>query len=174
MRLGFSLVSVLFGMWMLWSGAYSWPGTEHFHALILSLGVASCFFVLVLSMRMKIVDIEALPLHISWRLLFYVPWLLKEIFMANINVARLILSPKMPISPNIIKVEAFQETELAQMIYANSITLTPGTVSVDLVDGMITVHSITHDATEALIQGDMDLRTALLEGKKDKKGKKGK
>ncbi len=171
MRLGFSLVLVLFGMWMLWSGAYSWPGSEHFHGLILALGVASCFFVLVLSMRMKIVDVEAVPLHISWRLIRYIPWLLKEIFIANIDVARLILSPKLRISPNLVKVEAFQETELAQVIYANSITLTPGTVSVDLEDGWITVHAITWEARQALIEGDMDMRAALLDKPKSKKGK---
>lgn len=156
MRLGFSLILVLCSLWALWSG--------HYTPLFLSLGFASCMFVVVLSIRMDIIDPDGHPVHIGWRLVRYIPWLFWEIVKANIDVAGIILRPELKISPNIIEVEAFQKSELGQTIYANSITLTPGTVSIDVVDGKVTVHAITREAAQGLIDSDMDQRAAILEG----------
>jgi len=171
-RLGLSLVFFLFGLWMLWSGGYSWPGAEHYHQLVLSLGIISCLFVLVLSIRMKIVDPEAMPIHISHKLLIYIPWLAIEIVKANLDVTRHILKPKLDLSPTLFEVEAAQKSELAQVIYANSITLTPGTVSIDVRDGKIVVHALTRDAMQGLIDSDMDRRAAFLDGRSANKDNK--
>ncbi len=158
MRLGLSLILMLSGLWLLWSG--------HFHdPLLLSLGAISCLSVVLLSIRMKIVDPEGHPIHIGFQLFFYIPWLIKEIILANIDVTKHILSPKLKLSPTLFEVEAEQKSELARMIYANSITLTPGTVSVDVIKDKILVHSLTEEAAKALIDSDMDHRAAILEGK---------
>lgn len=159
MRLGFSLIVTLAALWLLWSGHYTDP-------LLLSLGAFSCMFVVIISLRMKIVDLEGHPIHISLRLFTYLPWLAKEIFWSNIDVAKHILSPKLSISPTLIEVEAFQKSELGQVIYANSITLTPGTVSVDISGGKVLVHALTQEAADGLVEGDMDRRAAILEGNK--------
>lgn len=157
MRLGISLIISLCGLWLLWSGHYS--------QLFLLLGFASVMLVLLLSIRMDIVDPDAHPAHLTVRLLLYLPWLIWEIIKANIDVTMIILSPRMRLSPKVFEVEAFQKSELAQTIYANSITLTPGTVSIDVKDGVITVHAITEEMAQGLIDSDMDQRAAVLEGK---------
>lgn len=156
MRLGFSLILLLCGLWALWSG--------HYTPLFLSLGAASCMFVVVLSVRMDIVDPDALPAHIGHKILTYLPWLAWEIVKANVEVMRLILSPKLDISPTLIEVEAIQKSDLGQTIYVNSITMTPGTVSIDLADGKVLVHAITHEMAQGLVDSDMDKRAAVLEG----------
>ena len=113
---------------------------------------------------MRVVDAEAHPIDIAGRLLLYVPWLLWAIVKANLDVARRILTFRLPISPRLIRVKASQKSDLGQVIYANSITLTPGTVSVDLQDGTILVHALTRECAEDLQEGEMDRRVAALEG----------
>lgn len=151
-----SLSLVLFGVWLLWSG--------HFEPLLLSFGVASCALVVIIVRKMKIVDRESAPVELTLRTLLYLPWLLWEIVKANIDVARRILDPRLPISPRIIKVKAGQRHDIARVIYANSITLTPGTVSIDTEGDEITVHALTEDAARAVESGEMDRRVTRLEG----------
>jgi multicomponent Na+:H+ antiporter subunit E len=113
---------------------------------------------------MEVVDREALPLHLTWRIIRYWPWLVWEIVKANVVVTRQVLSPSLPISPTVIKVPARQRTELCQVIFANSITLTPGTISIDIVQGMITVHALTAAAAADVETGEMNRRVAVIEG----------
>ena len=156
MKYTVSLSLVLFGVWLLWSG--------HFEPLLLSFGVLSCAVVVAIARKMKIVDREGAPVELALRALAYVPWLLWEIVKANIDVARRILDPRLPISPRIIKVRAGQRHDIARVIYANSITLTPGTVSVDTNGDEITIHALTEEAARAVETGDMDRRVSRLEG----------
>ncbi len=79
-------------------------------------------------------------------------------------VARQVLRPSLPISPTLIKVAARQRTELCQVIFANSITLTPGTISIDIAEGMITVHALTAAAAADVEAGEMNRRVAVIEG----------
>lgn len=142
-------------MWMLWSGHYN---------VLLVFGSVCCLLVVWLSMRMKIVDDEGQPVvRLGLRVLAYLPWLLLQIVKANIDVARRILSPSLPISPRLIEVEASQETELGNVIYANSITLTPGTVSIRIREGVVLVHALTNEAAAELIAGEMDRRVSAVE-----------
>ena len=146
----------LFGIWLLWSG--------HYTPLLISFGVASCLIVVLLSRRMAIVDAEAAPVHLGLRpFIFYAPWLVKEIVVANIDVAWRILHPQLPIQPNILRVKASQKGEIGRVIYANSITLTPGTVSVEMVGDIITVHALTIEAAKFDQSGEMDRRVTQLE-----------
>ena len=152
-----SLAGVLFGLWLLLSG--------HFEPLLLGFGIASCLLVVAIAHRMDVVDHEGHPIHIGHRALLYWPWLLLEIAKSNVEVARLILHPKMPISPVLVQVPAGQKTDLGQVIYANSITLTPGTVSVELEEGNILVHALTAAGATALEAGEMERRVAALESR---------
>ena len=151
-----SLGAVLFVVWLLLSG--------HYTAFILPLGVASCVLVVVVTVRMEVTDREGHPLHLTWRALTYWPWLIVEIVKANIDVAKLILSPTLRITPTLIRVKASQTSDLGQVIYANSITLTPGTISVDVANNEILVHALSRDGAEALLEGEMDRRVTRMAG----------
>lgn len=114
---------------------------------------------------MDVADHEGHPIHLTWRAGTYWPWLFVEIIKSNIDVARLILDPKLPISPTVIKVKATQVDDLGHVIYANSITLTPGTVTMDVRGGTLEVHAITQDIAEGLMSGEMDRRVTQMEGR---------
>jgi len=146
---------LLFGVWLLWSG--------HYTPILLSLGVCSCLLTLVLSIRMNIVDDEGQPIHIFTRLPGYGLWLLKEIVLSNIDVSKRILHPSLPISPRIFVMKVGQQTELGQVIYANSITLTPGTITIRLGDNHVLVHALAGKAEEELRVGIMDRKVSKLE-----------
>lgn len=147
--------TVLFGTWLLWSG--------HTEALLLGLGILSCVLVVMLSLRMGLVDDEGPRLAVAWRLARYAPWLLWQIVKANVDVARRILNPKLPIAPRLIRVHTQQRSALGRTIFANSITLTPGTVSIDLDGEDIVVHALTAEAARELQEGTMNRRVAGLE-----------
>ena len=159
MKYGFSLGLTLFVVWLLLSGQYTFDST-----LILALGLASCVVIVALALRMKIVDTEGHPIHLLSRGLLYTPWLLWAIVKSNIDITRLILSPSLPISPTMVEVKTSQKSELGQVIFANSITLTPGTVSVDIVDGTILVHALSRESAAEVADGEMDRRVTELEG----------
>ena len=151
-----SLAAVLYGLWLGLSG--------HFEPQLLVLGVLSVIATVALARRMDVVDHEGHPVHLSWRAVTYWPWLGWEILKANVDVARLIVDPRLPIDPRVIEVEGHERTEVGLVTYANSITLTPGTVTVDVEGNRLQVHALTAAAAEALQTGDMDRRVAAMEG----------
>lgn len=150
-----SLFAVLAGVWLLLSG--------HYDYLLLAFGVLSCAFVTYLAHRFDVVDHESYPLHLSRRLPGYWLWLLVEIVKANVDVTRRVLDPRMPIDPRLFETGMSQTTDLGHVIYANSITLTPGTVSVDVKPDTILVHALTAESEAALKSGEMDARVTALE-----------
>ncbi len=149
------LLVALSSAWLLWSGVYE--------TLTLCLGAASVLFVTWLTIRIRKVD-AAEPWSFGLRLITYLPWLLWEILKSNIDVAKIILNPKMPISPRLIRVPARQTTEMGRATYANSITLTPGTISLDIRDGEILVHALIEETAAGLQTGEMGRRVCRLEG----------
>lgn len=151
-----SLSAVLFGTWLLLSGFFT--------PLLLSFGVLSLVIAVVVALRMDVIDHESHPIHLTWRIPAYWLWLLIQIIKANIDVAKTILGMGEPASPNIINVKPSQRSELGQVIYANSITLTPGTISVELENGEIMVHALTRGSADDLATGAMDRRVTRLEG----------
>lgn len=151
-----SLGCVLFVFWLLLSG--------HYTALLLTIGILCCAGIVALAIRMSVLDEEGHPVHLVVGSLTYWPWLVFEIAKSTWGVARLILDPKLPISPTMIKVRASQKTRVGVNIYANSITLTPGTISVEVEDDEILVHAITEGGAEELSEGDMDRRVTAFEG----------
>lgn len=143
-------------LWMLLSG--------YFVPLLLTLGVISIVVVVLIARRMDVVDHEGQPLHLSWRIAFYWFWLLKEIMMSAIHVAGVVIKGRMPIRPALLHIKPTQRTEMGQVIFANSITLTPGTVTVALENGELMVHALTQEAADGLLSGEMDGRVTQVEG----------
>ena len=164
MRHIITLYLLLLGAWTLWSGL-PWPWGEHFEPLLLVMGMLSTALVIFIAWRMDIIDSEGAPLQLTtFRTAAYIPWLAWEIVKANIDVARRILGPRLSISPNMIVVPANQSSEIGRVVYANSITLTPGTVSVAVDETTIAVHALTREAAEGVETGEMDRRVTHLEG----------
>ena len=149
-----SLGAVLFAVWLLLSG--------HYTPFILILGVVSCITIVTVTLRMEVADREGHPIHLTWRALTYMPWLMIEIIKANFDVAKRVLSPSLPVTPTLLRVKASQTTDLGQVIYANSITLTPGTISVDVANNEILVHALSREGAESLLEGIMDKRVTRM------------
>ena len=150
-----NLALFLFATWLLLSG--------HYTPLMLALGLLSTLLVVVLVTRADLIDQENQPILIKPSVLFYWLWLGREIYRSNIDVAWRILHPALPISPNIITVHAGQKTELGRVTYANSITLIPGTVTMDVDEDTFIVHALTQAAATSLKNGDINRRVCDIE-----------
>jgi multicomponent Na+:H+ antiporter subunit E len=151
-----SLGVALAALWFLLSG--------HTEPFLLWLGAGSCVFVVLIANRMDLIDREGHPIHLTWQAIVYFPWLMWEIIKANIDVAKVIIQPEMPIQPNVFRVKASQLDELGHAIYANSITLTPGTIALDLYEGVVEVHALTKAAQDGVESGEMDAKVVAMEG----------
>jgi multicomponent Na+:H+ antiporter subunit E len=152
-----ALLAALIAAWLLLSG--------YFTPFLLTLGAMSCAIVLAISLRMDVVDRESFPVHLTSKVLTYWPWLLKEIWVAAVDVTKRVLSPSLPISPTIVDLEATQHSDLGRVIYANSITLTPGTYTIRIYENRILVHALSREGAESLAGGDMDRRVTAMEGR---------
>jgi multicomponent Na+:H+ antiporter subunit E len=155
MKYVLALSTLLSAFWLINSG--------HYTPLILFFMVVSVLFVSVLCRQMDVVDGESQPLNLTFTIPIYWLWLIKEVVVANIAVARCVWQGPESISPSVIKVKANQKTDLGIVIYANSITLTPGTVSIDLEGNEITVHALTRESAADLLTGEMDRRVCRVE-----------
>ncbi len=150
-----ALSALMSGFWLINSG--------HYTPLILFFMVVSVVIVVGLCHQMDVVDGESQPLELTFTIPMYWVWLIKEVVMANIAVTRCVWAGEKSISPSLIKVQADQKTDLGIVIYANSITLTPGTISVDVNDNIITVHALTPDSAADLQTGEMNRRVCKVE-----------
>ena len=136
----------------------------HYTTLLLMLGAVSCLWVLRISHRMKIVDDENYPIHlIPWRIISYWSWLIKEIMLSTWAVSKMILSPKSRISPKVVWLPADDMSDIQKVIYANSITLTPGTLTIEVENSRLEIHTLRGDMLEPLERGDMADRVRKLE-----------
>lgn len=151
-----SLYSALFGVWLLLSGFFS--------PFFLGLAVLCCGLVVAIVLRMDAVDGMPLPFSLNWRVFTYLPWLAWQIVIANLDVARRVLSRGPDIDPCIDWVPSSQKSDLGTAVYANSITLTPGTISTSVEPGRILVHALSSEGLRDLEQGAMDQRVRGIEG----------
>lgn len=151
----FGLGALLFGFWLVLSG--------HYTPMLIGFGIGSTAFVVYLSLRMDVVDHEGLPLQLGGRFWRYFPWLLKEILVANLHVARIILTPSLPISPIMVHYKSSQKSDLGRALYANSITLTPGTITTGIKDDELEVHSLTWIDVDGREEDEMDRRATWVE-----------
>lgn len=137
-----SMTVALFALWLLLSG--------HFDPLLLGLGFASTVFAVFLALRMEVIDHESYPFHLTGRLIRFWLFLSKEIVLANIDVVKRVLGPKNKVNPRVVRIPSPQRTDLGLVIYANSITLTPGTVSMQVTPESITVHALSQEGAADL------------------------
>ncbi len=143
-----SFSALLFALWMLLSG--------HTSPLLLFLGVVSVALTVFLASRMNVIDHESYPVKIFSKLPAFYLYIMREIVKANIDVIkRILISNGKNISPQLIELPAPQKTNLSRVIYANAITLTPGTVSIELSKDKIVVHALTKEGADDLLTGDM-------------------
>ncbi len=146
-----------FVIWLLLSG--------HYDPLLLTLGVLSCITCLYVTWKAKFIDEEGLPLHLLMRLPIYTLWLFKEIIKANIDTAKIIILNNP--DPQNFRVKSSQKTEAGKVTYANSITLTPGTVTTVLDGDILEVHALSSDMADDVKSGVMDKKVSWLEGNKN-------
>jgi multicomponent Na+:H+ antiporter subunit E len=156
MRYVISLALVMAALWLGLSGL--------FKPVILALGVVSIALAAWLSWRMDVIGVEHNPGLFSWRLPFYWAWLVWQIVLSNIDVAKAVFNPGR-IRQRVIRVPARQSRELTRVTYANSITLTPGTVSLRLEGNEVVVHALTEAGAEGVLSGEMGERVCWLEGR---------
>ena len=150
--------------------ALFWLGLSgHYTVPILPLGGVALVFTLWLVVRMKILDSEMAPYFLIFSLLGYWLWLMKEIVRANLVVIRAAVKAVPDIEPALVTVPTTCRSDLARTIFANSITLTPGTVTVDVQGGELLVHALyARDAAPGAFD-EMDRRVRIaVDGKKKK------
>lgn len=129
-----------------------------FDALSLFLGIGSCLFVLWLNRDLlKKSQVKPSDYILFWaRILTYTPWLIKEIFMATLHVMQIILSPKMNINPSFKQYRCSLSSDVLKVIFANTITLTPGTITADIQDDLFTIYAIDDASAEGILNGSME------------------
>lgn len=146
----------LFLFWLVLSG--------HYEPLILGFGVLSSLLVTFLAWRMDREDQYPFPVRIAWRAPGYVLWMLGEIFRANVTVVRIILNPRLPISPIVVPFRARMKSDFYRVIYANSITLTPGTITTGTDGEILRVHALTWHDVDGREEDEMAHRIQAMEG----------
>ena len=151
-----SVIATLFLFWVVMSGFFT--------PFLLTMGVVSAVAILWFAHRMDVVDHEGHPIHLGRSAFSYWPWLIGEIARSALDVSRIIVDPALPISPTMVRVKTSQKTQVGQVTYVNSITLTPGTISVAIAGDEILVHALTREGAQGVADGDMDRRVTAFEG----------
>lgn len=151
-----SLALFLFAFWLALSG--------HYTPFLIASGAACSTLCVLAAARMRIVDGEGHPVELLPRAVTYFPWLIREIAKSAWGVTKIILDPRLPISPTMTVVQASQRTTTGVAAYANSITLTPGTITVGVSGNDLTVHALVREGALDLEEGGMDRRVREFEG----------
>jgi multicomponent Na+:H+ antiporter subunit E len=150
----------LYVFWLLLSGIFT--------PFLLLAGAGCAAAVVLYTRRMRVLDPEGQPLQLLLPATLYWCWLLVEILKSGWGVVRIIVDPKLPISPTLVRFKPSQKTAVGLVTHANSITLTPGTISVEAERHGFLVHALTRDGAAGVVDSDMDRRVlqALEGGKK--------
>jgi len=143
-------------LWLLLSGKTS--------PLLLILGLLSALLALYLSLRMEVIDKEGYPIHLTVSTFRFIPWLIWKIILANLEVCYQILNPKARINPVYARIKCSQKSDLGKVVFANCITLTPGTISMSIDADSIAVHALSKAGIDELEQGEMDKRVTKMVG----------
>ncbi len=151
-----SLAVVLFLFWLLLSGFLT-PG-------LMTFGIVSSIAAVAVGSRMSAIDEEGHPVHLILGTITFFPWLIWEIVKSAWNVTKIIVDPALPISPTVVTVKAGQKTSSGITTYANAITLTPGTITIDVEGSDLTIHALSKDGASDLKAGAMDARITRFEG----------
>jgi len=142
-----SLGVLLFALWLGLSG--------QLNVMLISVGLASILVILYVTHRMDVIDKEIYPAHMTVLLLRFWLFLAREVIIANIDVIKRIFKPGKNISPQLFELPLTLKSDVSRVIYANAITLTPGTVSANLDKKTVTVHTLSIEAAQELSSGRM-------------------
>jgi len=145
---------LLVAAWLLWSGL--------FKPLLLVLGGFSCALVLLVAYRMHLFDSDVFALRFTSRLFRYWIWLGREIVRSSLEVTRAVLSPRLTISPTVAEFDSRCEHPVDRVILGNSITLTPGTLTLQIDGQRFIVHSLSEQGARDILDGEMDRRVSEL------------
>lgn len=156
------LVLALAALWFALSGQTS--------IFFVALGVISVLLTLCLAARLRVIDRNASPYHRLLQMLLYLGWLIVEIVKSNIAVIARVLGPRHAIDPAVVRLRASARTDLGRALFANSITLTPGTVTIDVQDDRVTVHALVREKASVAGFEPMDRRTAAAADSARRKG----
>ena len=154
-----ALAIVLGLLWLALSGEEHWSNPT-----LAVFGAGSVLLCVWLAERAGMLDKEGVPTRVFPGIISYMFWLTLEIGKANVAVVRHALSPKLSISPGMLRVPAYQASDIGKTIFANSITLTPGTVTVDIYEGSILVHALTEELADMEGIASMGERVCALDG----------
>jgi len=149
------LVATLFAFWLLLSGIYT--------PFFMLSGLGASIAVAALASRMGAADVEGFPIQFARAVIAYWPWLVREIFASGFRVARVIVAPRLAISPTLARFSPSQRTTVGLVTHANSITLTPGTITIEAEPECFLVHALTREAAAGLAGSEMDRRVSRLE-----------
>lgn len=155
MRYTLAMAGFLAVFWLANSG--------HYDALLLGMGALSVLVVSWISHRMDVVDHESIPLHLFFKLPRYLAWLVGQIFLSNLDLVRRVWRPSRQIDPMVARVPLPQHSDVCRVVYANSINLTPGTLTIDMEADTLLVHTLSHEGMHALQSGEMARRVSELE-----------
>ena len=156
LRFTLILIVALCATWLTLSG--------YFKPMLLTLGVISIVLTVWMAKRMRILDGETAPYMTTLQTVSYFGWLFIEIIKANIAVVKAVMSPDLSVSPTLTRIPTPQKTDIGKVMFANSITLTPGTVSVDIQDDHILVHALLSEMSDPEDFIDMAERSAWAIG----------
>lgn len=149
--------ALLFLFWAFLSGFW-----DLFH---LSLGAICAAIVAYASHDLLFTGTNLRHRHVIWKnFVLYLPWLIYQIYLANIHVVYLVWHRRMPIDPKIIRFKTRFEGDLVLVTLANSITLTPGTITLDIRNGEYYVHALSVKVAEDLLAGEMQDRVGRIYG----------
>lgn len=148
------LAILLAAAWLLWSGL--------FKPLLLALGALSCVLVLIIAQRMHLFDTDVFALRFMSRLIRFWAWLGREVVRSSLEVTRAVLSPRLPISPTVAEFDSGCEHPVDRAILGNSITLTPGTLTLSIDGQRFSVHALTAAGAQDILSGEMDRRVGAL------------
>ncbi len=148
-----STIIILMIVWLLWSGLYK--------PLLIGLGIFSCLLSLWVARRTGFFR-HTLELRAYLRLPALWWWLLKEVVVSSIEVAKIVLSPSLPIQPELVELSSTEQTDSGKVILGNSITLSPGTVTIDVHEDRLLVHCLTASSAASLRSREVDHRVAQL------------
>ena len=150
------LAGFLFLFWLVLSG--------HYTPFLMAAGAVCAAFCVFAMLRVRVADEEAYPAELLWGAVTYFPWLIREIAKSAWAVTKIILHPRLPISPTMTLVQASQKTSVGIATYANSITLTPGTITVGVHGKDLVLHALVTEGAIDLEEGGMDRRVSRFEG----------
>ena len=148
---------VMFAFWILLSGEFTF--------ILITSGVVASLITAYLSHDIFVgkADLKTETGRV-FKFIVYIPWLLWEIILANVEIAYLVLNPKPLIDPQLVHFKNDLKTDLGIVTLAHSITLTPGTVTVEANREEFVIHAIWQKSAEGIIGGEMQRKVKKIEG----------